>query len=316
MTEYTETTAEFAATIDDTYVVPQASSLLLFERDLSTQDWEQDTVTMRFRRSNLETCDIEMHREQGLSVQEMDADGVFEIEIEKHVLKLSRQVFRLPVPPDCELTLLHVTRSLGFASNSRLVKQMRYGMTETIAQGTSLGWNEDRIISSISRINYMDSISDFPALGFSLTSSAFWFGTSTFQVSPLRTYAIPPETRVILHSTTSSATFTQDFVTLLFTMETEECQVKTWIQSDGEDLNTYSRAFEITTPSTNKVQVYYQLHRLNAGFAEGTKFFLESSCTLVLNEAKRVVNGRPERRGHIIPSIRLESELISYPCWF
>ena len=140
MSSYTESTATFTFTPveAEVYVVPQASTLVLFEHNPKEPVWDQDTVKMRFQRQNDAKCKVPMDDKRGVTFRELEDGSEFEIEFEKHVLQTYLPTLRLNVLSDCELKLIQVSRIINFESNEYYKRLFKYGMTREIVNKATI----------------------------------------------------------------------------------------------------------------------------------------------------------------------------------
>ena len=299
MSSYTESTATFTFTPSeemDTYVVPQASTVLLFENKFQEQVWDQDTVKIRFQRQNDDKCIVPMANKRGVVFRELENGREFEIEFEKHVLQTYLPALRLNVMPDCELKVLQVSRTINFESNVGYRRLFKYGLP---ARGAYLRLECDTGIPVIARSNFIEDLSDFPPLD--LTHRQII--SSVFRLICSERYILPREVPLVLHTTVSNPRFKRDVVRMTFQAAIENCNLEI------VDRNlSYLKGLTIALNRRfNRFKVTYESHRLNANFPQDTEFILKSSCDLTLIKVSRKINPKVQRD---VVQIHLGSEVL------
>ena len=277
MSSYTESTATFTFTPveAEVYVVPQASTLVLFEHNPKEPVWDQDTVKMRFQRQNDAKCKVPMDDKRGVTFRELEDGSEFEIEFEKHVLQTYLPTLRLNVLSDCELKLIQVSRIINFESNEHYKRLFKYGMTREIANAATIRMHWEKKFMTPGLIQ---DLSNFPHL----VKSRGLGLSSVFQLPDTGRYVLPRKVPLILHTTISNPRFKNDVVEMTFKATTKSCRLEIVNQNLSKWLKIVSRRNGI-------FKVTYKLDQLNANFPQGTEFVLKSSCDLTLVKASRKI---------------------------
>lgn len=277
---YTETSASFSfvPTENDTFVVPQNSSLVLFNPETEDWTWDEYTVKLRFRRFEDPKCRVPENNRPGVSFRELEGGEAFEIKYQAHELT---EALEMDVLPDCELKLTFASAEISFASRFITRKRFRCSMTPEIAQESHFDLNNGRLFAPMPMVHCLEELSDFPALFFQPRRT--WFGLKTFQTAHFEPSAVPNNLRLLLHSTVKDAAdFQRDTVTLTFEMTSKSCQIR----RHGE----ITAGFSIQKHSNSQtIRVIYKSHLLDAEFPIGTEFAIEASCNLKFIKAVRLI---------------------------
>ena len=301
LTSYTTTTAEFTFTPADTdhYVIPQDSQLVLWSS--SDKPRNSETVKIRFRRMDDENCSIpQVVERRGVKLRELENELEFEVEYEEHVL-ISDGIrkFRMPVFPDCELRLLHFSRTLRFSLDLRWKKVVQYSMTPLLAEQTYIYMSNPTKIQfppAIRCASYLECLSDFPPLHVLAEGGGIldWFRSRSEETEAQRhrigsyciEYLLPAEVPIVLHTVVKNARLKSDVVEMTFKTKTKDCRLEFVDQEDNE-------AWSITWVNYGRtVNVMLKIHLLNANFLEGTQFILKSTCLLHLTSGSRRISQR------------------------